>query len=411
MLLSFIFLNLSCFVLLCLVRYFNEQNKTYPIYFLFVLLIFYTPSIYYFFGGTSYRVFNDDTYSHYMNYSSLIIWINSIFLIIKNSTSVKPVKNAFLTRLKNEQINIYVVAYFGVILLLILGYIGLYFQEFPLISFLLNGVLLDRPDTSGAIPHFYTLSTIMLFIVPSIYIYLFNHIKYKITHVIILCFVALILTISGHKGMITFFFIFYWYFVLERKINLKFIIIIGVLFTVYAATKGISNLNYETAEYMMTSPFRRFFVTQGACMISRFHMMDIGYVLNAVDPIKNQVCEVMHGGVQEAGGCSAPTFFIGDILLRYGYVVATIVYIASVALIFWVIKNVDVLYPDNLFVKWNLFCIFFLTGMVEISEHSIFRILLIIIHIYLTCLLASLKFDPRTLAHYFQRYSQVKENL
>ena len=410
LLLSFIFLNITFLVLLGIIFYFKEQNKTYPLYALFILLIFYTPSIYYFLGGTSYRLFDDSTFISYMNYSSLIIGVNAFFLIIKNSTIIKPIKNDFLVRLKNGSVNLYLLSYFSIILLITLGYISYYFKDFPLISFLLTGILMDRPDTTGSIPHFYTISTIMLFIIPSIYIYFLNKIKSNTLHVIILALIGCFLAISGHKGMITFFAIFYWYYVLQHKINFKFIIIICVLLLVYSATKGINNFSLETLEYLMNSPTRRFFVTQGACMITRFHMVDINYVLNNIEPIKNQVCNVMHQSEINAASCSAPTFFIGDIIIKHGFVVATIVYILSAAIIFWIIKIIDINYNNNLFIKWNLFCFLYLIGMAEVDIYGVLRVITLIAHVYIVCFLSSLKFDYNAFLNLIRKTSAFNKH-
>ncbi|PKP18953.1 MAG: hypothetical protein CVU05_12425 [Bacteroidetes bacterium HGW-Bacteroidetes-21] len=387
MYISFSVLSALTLLLIFLIFKNKEYKNAYALYFLFVFIIFYSPALYFISGGTAYRYFENSTLTHYINFSSVIISLNLFFLFFKNKKFFPVINKKYVEKFSENKVNKLTFIYFGVIILTIIAYIGIYFMRFPLISLLFNGELLERPDVSGNIPHFYTFSTVMLFIVPAIFFYFYPMIKSVYFKILLTGLVFLLLIISGHKGIITFFAIFFWFTILERKINFKFVGIVVVLLVVYGITKGINFTDPGTIEYLATSPLRRFFVTQGVCMIYRFHALDINYIFEAAVPIKNQICNFMYNG--DGMGCSSPTFFVGDLIIKYGIVAATSIYVASLAFSMWIIKNVDEYFSKNYFVKWSLFSIFFLMGMAELSFESILRIIAITLNVFIVFALSS----------------------
>ncbi len=322
-----------------------------------------------------------------MNYSCVIMGINLIFLYFKNKRIFPVLNEKHLINISDNLLSKPVMIYFGVIVISVLIYIGIYFFRFPLISYAFKGVLLERPDITGFVPHFYTLSTLMVFIIPSVFFYYYPVIRNNYLKIILTVSIALLLIISGHKGIIAFFAIFFWLNILRGKISYRFILILLGLVVIYAITKGVTSFNSETIEYLATSPIRRFFATQGTCMIYRFHALDIQYVFDSTVPIKNQLCDFMYGG--NGMGCSSPTFFIGDLIIKYGFIVATLIYIISLYVVIVLIKNIDHHFQNNNFIKWSIFCIFFLTGMAEVNSESIFRILAIILNVFAVFALTS----------------------
>jgi hypothetical protein len=365
----------------------GEFRKSYAFYFLFVFIIFYSPAFYFVTGGTAYRYFSDDTLHHYMIFSSVIMAFNLIFLYFKESKIFPVIDKKHILNISENLKSWPVKIYFGIIVVSVLLYCCFYLTRFPLISLALKGVLPERPDVTGDIPHFYTLSTFMLFIIPSVFFYYYPVIKNLYIKILLTLFVFILLIISGHKGIIAFFAIFYWVTILNMKVSYRFVVILLGLAAAYAVTKGVDKLNYETIEYLTTSPLRRFFVTQGTCMIFRFHALDIQYVFDSAVPIKNQICNFMSGGLNN--GCSSPTFFVGDLMIKYGYYISVLIYTASLYLIILLIKNIDYHFKGNNFIGWSLFCIFFLTGMAEVSSDSIFRIFAIILNVFAVFVLTS----------------------
>ena len=365
----------------------GEFRKSYALYFLFIFIIFYSPAFYFVTGGTAYRYFSDDTLRHYMIFSSVIMTFNLIFLYFKESKFFPVIDKKHIQNIGEDLKTWPVKIYFGIIVVSVLLYCSFYLTRFPLISLALKGVLPERPDVTGDIPHFYTLSTFMLFIIPSVFFYYYPVIKNLYIKILLTLFVFLLLIISGHKGIIAFFAIFYWVTILNMRVSYKFILILIVLAAVYAVTKGVETFNLDTIEYLTTSPLRRFFVTQGTCMIYRFHALDIQYVFDSTVPIKNQICNFMYNG--DGMGCSSPTFFVGDLIIKYGYYLSALIYSVSLYVIFLLIKNIDYHFKGNNFIGWSLFSIFFLTGMAEVSSDSIFRIFAIILNVFALFVLTS----------------------
>lgn len=365
----------------------KEYKKSYILYFIFVFIIFYTPSIYFLLGGETYHYFSDKTLQHYMLYSSIIIFFNIVALYIKKTKLVPLLNEKLIKNIFTKNTNKYHIIYFGIIVSVVFTYIALYFYRFPLVSYLFFGNLLERPDVTGNIPHFYTFSTFMGTIVPSFYFYYFDKIKKNYIHILSVIIIIILMTIGGHKGIVAFFAIFYWIVIYKGKINYKLPLIILLLIVIYAVTKGVNKLNIETFQYLLDSPTRRFFVTQGTCFIYRIHAMDVNYIFDATIPIKNQLCDIMNDG--KGFGCSAPTFFIGDLIIKYGYIIATIIYTFSLYIIIVLIKNIDYFLKNNYFLLWSLFSIFYLMGMAEISIYSFLRILSILINVIIVYIIAN----------------------
>ncbi len=384
------------FILILYIK--KEFEKTYILYSIFLFLIFYTPSVYYIFGGNSYKYFSDETFNHYMLYSSLIFAINILILGLKYTTGIPLIKIG-LTGNEIIKSNILTYAYIFIITIIIFFYIFFNFYSFPLISLAFNGVLLERPDITGSIPNFYSFSTIMVFVIPSFYFLLYNKIKnYKLLNILSILVVMLLCTISGHKGIVTFLFVFFWIVILKLKIDLKFPIILLVLIFIYAVTKGVKVINNETLGYLIESPLRRFFVTQGTCFIYRIYAIDIDYSFIKDIPLKVQICDMMYGG--NGNGCSSPTVFIGDMLIKYGYLISTLTYTFVVYLIVLTIKNIDYHFKRNYFVLWSFYSIMYLIGMAEISIYSFIRITIILLNFLIIILLSQI--NKNTLNEYFR---------
>lgn len=401
---SFFLLNINFFVLCTLIFVFKEYKKMYILYFLFLVTIFYSPALYYYFGGKSYFTFNNKALIQYYYLSSFIFFVNSIFLFLKQTAFFPTIKQTqiFYFHRKSNLLKIY----FRIIISLILFYIILYFNKFPLIHYIQYHEIIERPDTTGSIPFFYTMSTLMMFILPSFYFYKIEE-KNKFQHAIWLLFISITMIIGGHKGIIAFFFIFWWFFILKAKINLKLILIVSLLVVIYAINKGIA-INANTLDYLFSSPYRRFFVTQGACLINRLHLININFPWDTAFDIKVQVCSYIFNS--ELGSCSAPTFFIGDLIVKYGFFIACLLYVLVLGAIIFILKIINILPKQNLFLNWNLYMIFFLLSMAEISFSSFLRIITIVLNIVIVVVLAHYRIILKPNSNYiFTRQDTPKE--
>jgi hypothetical protein len=245
---------------------------------------------------------------------------------------------------------------------------------------------------TGAIPHFYTVQTIVSIIIPSIYFYYFDNIKTKRMHFIINIGLFFLFIASGNKGFIAYYLIFIWLYIFKAKIDIKIFLIFLFLMVVYMVTKGITQINSEVLEYMMSSPFRRFFVTQGTCFIHRVDMLNEGFdFINNANPrgLKFDVFQHMYN-TDMIGSC--PTFYTGDFFVLYGKFISVIIFIIISSIIIYISKYLYLLQTNKkIFFYWNIYSILFLICMAEISKASIFRILLGIINIYIVLFLSKLK--------------------
>ena len=379
MILSLLTLSLFFIIWIFVFFFYKEQKKIYGINALLIIIIFIGPAVYYFLGGTSYRIFSDDALIKYHYLSSTIFFINTLFLIVKNKIKISSITK-FLDQKAFSQFTILTKIYFVLMFLFCLTYIILFFNKFPLIVFLKESIIIDRPDGTGTIPHFYTMSTIMMMVFPSVFFILHDAIKNnKFFKFIMFLIIILFMTIAGHKGLVVFFFIFYWFYILNRKINLKFISLFIISIIIYAIAKGRINFSEHNLTYLMNSSFVRMFVTQGAGLIARIHLISTNYNFVEWIPIKNQVCSLVYH--VKINTCSMPTYFIGDIIVNYGYFIALLLYIVLGIPLLYILKIADNFYSKSVFIKWNIFILFFLFSMAEISIYSLLRLTAMILNV------------------------------
>ncbi len=379
MIFSFLILLLFFIIWIFIFFLYKEQKNIYGINAVLIIIIFIGPAIYYFLGGTSYRIFSDGALIKYHYLSSTIFFINTLFLIVKNKIKINSITKLFDPK-AFSQITVLTKIYFLLIFLFCLTYIILFFNKFPLIVFLKESIIIERPDGTGYIPHFYTMSTIMMMVFPSAFFILHDTLKNNIfIKIISFLFIIFFMTIGGHKGLVVFFFIFYWFYILNRKINLKLISLFVISIIIYAIAKGRVDFSEDNLTYLIKSSFGRMFVTQGAGLIARIHLISTDYIFMDWIPIKNQVCSLVYH--VKINACSMPTYFIGDILVNYGYFIALLLYIVLGIPLLYILKIADNFYSKSVFIKWNIFILFFLFSMAEISIYSLLRLFAIILNV------------------------------
>lgn len=359
--------------------YNKEYSQAYGINALLLIVIFIGPAIYYLSGGEAYKVFSDSAIVKYQYLGSVILLINTIYLFIKQKIDINFASNK-LDKKAFTKITIPVKIYFIIMFIGILIYILAYLDQYPLIVFIKKQIVIERPDGSGSIPHFYTMSTIMMMVFPSVFFLIYDNIKKNwITKTIVFISIMLFMTIAGHKGIVVFFFIFIWFYIFKLKINLKLIGLFIVSIIIYAVAKGETELSGNNILAMLHSSFGRMFVTQGAGLIERIHLVSIDYVFSDIAPIKNQVCSLVYD--VKLNMCSMPTYFIGDIIVNYGYTAALIIYTIIGLPLIYSLKIIDSIFPKSIFLKWGMFISLYLFSMAEITIFSLMRLFAIILNI------------------------------
>jgi hypothetical protein len=387
----FMLLTFSYSVLIILIYLTKEYRKPSLLIFLTLFTIFYTPSLYYLLGGTTYLYFSNETLFVFMKYAIGIVFITIGSLIIQNMYILPYIKsfsknNHFVMYKKKFLINLY----FTVIIAFPLMYLIYFYHKLPLLNFLLSGEMIERIDVSGSIPFFFTYISVVDYLLPAIYFYFFNRIKSIIVHFIINFGLVFFLIAAGHKGFVTYYMIFIWFYVMKFKVNIKLIFAVILLFVIFAITKGYTDFNQETFEYIMNSPFRRFFVTQGTCFIYRIEFYLHQFPIYSGDTLKQSVYTVMYNGVLHHGG--APTFFIGDLIYYFGIFWSYVAYFFFINIILLISNYIYYLQSnDKLILYWMVYGILYILSMAEFSFENFLRITMIISNVLIIIFLIKLK--------------------
>lgn len=361
--------------------YFKRRNlfkSSYIIHFFFLFIIFIGPAVYYELGFVSYsNSFEWPDVIVFEIYGTIIFTISLIYAYILAHTK-KSIFNKYFENYRDRNQNL-IFLYFLFWFILVVLYLLTYINQLPLVKFILTGNLPERFDQSDTVKLFYTFSSFFMVFIPSGYFFFIKHIKGNLLKILLLLIVVFILTSGGHKGLVTFFIIFALLFS-GIQFNFKYILIgffaISGMLIIYTISKG-KEFNKETFVYLLESPPRRFFVTQGSGFITRISMKRRNLYKGDIyeyQVIKKETFQEIYPGYNEKG--AAPTIFLGDLHVRYGYMFTIISYILFLIIVFPIIKGTDNMPDRRLYLWWNLFILFFLLGMAEISYSSSLRILL-----------------------------------
>lgn len=363
----------------------NEKNKVGALYSLVIIMIFYTPNLYFILGGESYRFFDEASLQAYIYYSSFVMLIYALVysLVYGYRGSFKGYKvifnSSFLIKL-----------YLGFVVGFIFIYYAYFFKSFPTVHFILSGELIERPDLTGSIPFFFTVSTIAFVVLPSAYFFYFNKFS-TFQHILANLVIVLIFVMGGNKGLVVFYFIFLWLFVFKLKIDLRVITLFILSIAIYMLTKGITEINSEVIDYLASSPFRRFFVTQGTCFLFRIDMLSEGYTALQADPrgIKFDVFSEMYN-TDIVGSC--PTFVTGDLLVKYGYMMSLTLFIV-ISLVVLILSKwaLHVQCNKKLFLYWNIYFVIFIIVMSGLESSNLFRIVFVVCNLLVIYVLSNIK--------------------
>lgn len=238
--------------------------------------------------------------------------------------------------------------------------------------------LLDRPDVSGNIPFYFTMSTIMCSFFPMFYFFYKERrnkgkdLLYTAAWYGIIVFIMLV---GGNKGIIVYFAFFVWIYIWKMRIDWR-IVSAGILLlyiyevTIYGSVKIFDGKLLEG----LVSPLRRFFVTQGAMFINRIPLIESG-----VDLSDQYISAYVYTRVYGGAGGSAPTYFIGDLMIKYGYVIGMIIGMMVTFIIFLISKSLDSNKEMFLYKYWAQFYMIYLIGNASISFSFLIRAAIVIV--------------------------------
>lgn len=378
----FLLLTLVMSILLFVLWFNKEINKPSFLYSFGIFTTFYTTPLYYIFGGTAYSSFSTSSLNTYLVYciTAVFLYIPSYVLsnnFFKNKKLYLPVKDVLLLRI-----------YFFVTISSVLCYYLYFIKDMPLVHMFTEGEVIARPDTTGSIPFFFTFSSIGMVVLPSAYFYYIDKITKKYHHILINMVIIGVLVVAGHKGLVVYYFIFSWVYILKAKVDFKFILMVLGLFYIYMITKGLS-MSEETFEYLTESPFRRFFVSQGSGFIHRVDLIEYNYIFESAREIKQAVFDKIYQ-VSYVG--SSPAFFSGDILVQYGYVASLASFVFVSVIIISLSRAVYILESTaRLSFLWGLYILIYLLVMSGI-ETNLYRFLLVLVNLSMLIFLSRLRF-------------------
>lgn len=361
------------------------KNKLYKssvaILYLFVFNTFVSPVVYYdLLNGKSYITFSDSDFNKYISigciYLVFIICINSIMRNHKMCRIFSPWGNI---RIANSKI---VIKWMGIgILVACFGYVLVFRDRYPLLQQLFHHnmmALLDRPDVSGNIPFYFTMSTIICSFFPMFYFF-YKERRNKEKDLLYTAawygIIVFIMLVGGNKGIIVYFAFFIWIYIWRMRIDWR-IVSAGVLLlyiyevTIYGSVKIFDGQLLEG----LVSPLRRFFVTQGAMFINRIPLIESG-----IDLSDQYISAYVYTRVYGGAGGSAPTYFIGDLMIRYGYVIGMIIGMMVTFIIFLISKSLDSNKEMSLYKYWAQFYMIYLIGNASISSSFLIRAAIVII--------------------------------
>lgn len=372
MTIEFVLLNLVFLCNLVILICFRQYKTSVFIWFFCYLTLFVTPSYYIVYGGAAYDLYTDYGLEKYYILSSIYGVCIFVFLFLKGNR-IYPIEYDIS---KEKCVSKLTWAYVFIVFSTVLAYIIYYFKEMPFYMIML-GESFVRPDTThNGIKFYFTFSLLMDIICPSLYFIIRSQIKSKVVDLLLIVLISFFLIVGGSKGTLIYFFIFYWFSVLELKISKQFVILFIMSFVIYFFIKGVSLSNITEFIDAMVSPLRRFFVTQGIAIPIRFDMDNFN-LFNGVSyqDIKFVVFRYVYG--YEPG--SMPVIFFPDVIIKFGYFVGVLLLSLFFFILFYISKLVDL--SKSYFYHWMFYILSFSVLMSGFSDANMYRIIAGIINI------------------------------
>lgn len=374
------FLYLEAILLIIQIIREKLYKSSIAILYLFIINTFVSPAVYYHLvGGDSYIQFSASDFDKYIKIGCvylLFILVINVLMITKTSLnlSIKGFKVKFAYNSINVAKNI---SYFIIVICLMCVWI--YRDRMPLLYQVVyhrTMAVLDRPDVSGSIPHYFTLSTIMSSFFPMFFFYLKERIRMKKTNIIAwFTLIIFVLLVGGNKGMLVYFAIFVWMRIWKMKIDWRIALAAVMLFYAYEVTiygsVMIANGQFITGLF---PPLRRFFVTQGAMFLNRIPIIESGELISGAE-----VSSFIYHKVYGITGGSAPTYFVGDLMVDYGYALGMFFSILVTIAIYYISIRIDKDNSNgqNLYKHWAQFYLIFVLGNSGFNSNFFIRMVIV----------------------------------
>ncbi|MEZ8353638.1 hypothetical protein AB6C45_20420 [Vibrio splendidus] len=365
--------SISLIVFIFSSLYFKVWNSTLSIWFFGTLVIFAFPVLYGKFGGTAYRVYTEESLNTYLLVSCYFLFISSTLLIIRNgikTTKERIIFASFPSRFYAK------LTYFFIVIFLFLYFIY-YFNHWPFVA-AFSSEAIERPDTvKGVFKGYFTYSLFVYFVLPAVFLKFSNS---KTKDVVFILCVSLFLVLSGNKGVLLYFFIFYIMYKKKDRLDTKTILSLFFCILMYFFLKGSLLTDEFNFLESLESPLRRMFVTQGISIPIRMEMVELGILSDiAFNEIKNSVFNFTYG----YPGGSMPVIMFGDLFVKYGMLFSLILSTAIIFLVFVLTYYADK--QADIFIAWIVYMSLYILIMSGLSSSNFYRFIfaLIVVLLYI----------------------------
>lgn len=374
---EFCILTLSVFLFLGVIAYYKLYRKSMCVFYLIILTELYTPACYYILANTTdYLKFTSTALRHYMIIGVVSLLSYSVILFCVQQIHF-PQKSLTVSRLSTsfpKSQAILDILVLGTIVLTT-AYIFYFKEKLPLYQAVFGGNRIERPDISGSIPHWFTVSSSIYIGFPCFYLYYHQKKEIKLRYnLIFVITLSIYMILGGNKGMVVYWFLFLWVYIWKMRIDRRIIGagFVSIAFTAVIMRGGLSNLNFGGLLWALSYGFGRFFLTQGAMFVNRFEMILQGYPFSFPD-INIQVFSFIY----ETDGGGAPTYYLGNLLIQYGYVGGFLIHLLIFAMLTIVGRYLDC-QEFSEYKTYLFFLVQYFLGMAEISKAFVLRLVLII---------------------------------
>lgn len=394
-------LTLSVLLFAGVILHYKLHRKSMCIFYLLILTELYTPACYYMAGTTNYLKFGLKAFQMYMLMGTLSFLGYSLILICVQRIRFEK-KNLVLTHWDMPAKKMTLLWLFVMCVIAIVVIYLVYFRDgLPFYQAVFHNFKIEvRPDGSGDIPHWFTISAIIMIALPSFYLY--YHQKrgfHKIANLALICLLSLAMVMGGNKGFVAYWFIFLWVYLWKMRIDGRVVVaaLIAVVFTGIIMRGSLSTLSFDILQATAKYGFGRFFLTQGAMLVNRFEMILQEFPFDFSTIIKDQVFPFVYGYT----GGSAPTYYLGDLLVRFGFAGGFLLHLLVFMILAIVGRSLDC-QEFSEYKTYLFFTVQFFLGMAEISKAFLYRLLLAIGLAMVFAILGKLStgFDSRAKSHF-----------
>lgn len=373
---EFCVLTLSVCLFLGVILYNKLHRSSLCIFFLLSFMELYTPAYYYVVASSkAYLQFGVETLRVYILMSTAAFLSYSVILALFQRVTFKST-HLTVTRWDVPP------AAAGCMLLLVLGiavfltlYVVYYREGLPLYQAIFHSTWIERPDGSGAIPHWFTVSAFFYIAFPCFYLYYHQKRGFSwVVNLVLIGALSLYMVIGGNKGFVVYWFLFLWVYLWKMKVDGRIVTagILCVAVLMVIMTGGTDSLSFDGllagAKYGMS----RFFLTQGAMLVNRIEMIRQGFQFD----LSNITLQVFTFAYGKEGG-SAPTYYLGDLIVQFGllggFLLHLVVYTVIVAAARWMDCQ-----PFSEYKTWLFFTLQYFLGMNSICRTFVIRFALVV---------------------------------